>query len=301
MTRFIVFLFAILLTCGHVSFSQIVLNEICSFNAGNISDDDGDKSDWIEILNEGSAAVNLENYSLTIDNESRWNFPSILVNPQEYVILFASGKNRTSGTLHTNFKIARTGAKLTLRDSYGTVADHVAVPALQANHSYGMTTDGVAHFKGIFRIVTPGSINLFSELYNSLCSSIPEFSIAPGIYQNTQLLTLSAQSGNSIYYTTDGSEPTSQSILYSSPIAINSSTVIKAKSFSNNTSVLPSEMIGNTYLINYQQTLRYFLYQLKRQISLIGIPASMFQALMQVRFILIMAPTSGRIGKFQLL
>ncbi|MBL7913587.1 MAG: CotH kinase family protein [Bacteroidia bacterium] len=254
MTRFIVFLFAILLTCGHVSFSQIVLNEICSFNAGNISDDDGDKSDWIELLNEGSSAVNLENYSITIDNEATWKFPPIVLNLQEYLILFASGKNRTSGVLHTNFKLSRTGAKLTLRDSYGTIADHLAVPALQANHSYGRTSDGVANFIGIFRVATPASINLFSELYFSYAPT-PVFSIAPGIYQNAQLLTLSATSNNSIYYTTDGSEPNSQSILYSSPIEINSSTVIKAKSFSNNTSILPSDPVGNTYLVNYQQTL----------------------------------------------
>lgn len=257
MTRFIVFLFAILLTCGHVSFSQIVLNEICSFNVGNISDDDGDKSDWIELMNEGSSAVNLENYSITIDNEATWKFPPIVLNPQAYLILFASGKNRTSGVLHTNFKISRTGAKLTLRDSYGSITDEITVPPLQANHSYGMTTDGVAHFKGIFRVVSPGSLNSFSEYYLNYAPP-PEFSLAPGIYQNSQLVTLSAPAGNSIYYTIDGSEPHSQSILYTSPIAINSSTVIKAKSFSNNATALPSETVGNTYLVNYQQTLPIF-------------------------------------------
>ncbi|MBK6643145.1 MAG: hypothetical protein IPG39_18870 [Bacteroidetes bacterium] len=57
MIRFIIFLLSCILTFHHVSNSQIVLNEICSFNGGILTDEDGDESDWIEILNEGSSPV----------------------------------------------------------------------------------------------------------------------------------------------------------------------------------------------------------------------------------------------------
>lgn len=257
MIRFLIFLIASLLTSGSVSYSQIVLNEICSFNAGNLMDDDGDMSDWIEILNEGGSAVNLENYSITIENEAIWIFPSKLINPQEHLILFASGKNRTTGILHTNFKISRTGAELTLKNANGITIDAATIPSLQPNHSFGVATDGVAHFSGIFANATPGSINLISDLHISYALP-PQFSIAAGIYQNSLLLSLSAPAGNSIYYTIDGSEPSPQSNIYTNPIAINSSTVIKAISGSNNSTVLPSEAIGNTYLVNYHQTLPVF-------------------------------------------
>ncbi|MBK8413118.1 MAG: CotH kinase family protein [Bacteroidetes bacterium] len=246
-----------ILTFHHVSNSQIVLNEICSFNGGILTDEDGDESDWIEILNEGSSPVNLENYSLTKDHESIWYFPSKIINPQEYLLIFASEKNRTSGTLHTNFKISRIGSSIIMRDSTGIIADEIFTPPLQANHTYGLTTDGVAHFKGIFRIATPGSINLFTEFYNGYAEP-PLFSVTAGIYQGSQLLTLSAVPGNSIRYTVDGSQPNTQSMLYIQPISIDSSTVIKATSFSNDVTLLPSNCIGNTYIINYNQTLPVF-------------------------------------------
>ncbi|MBL0073432.1 MAG: chitobiase/beta-hexosaminidase C-terminal domain-containing protein [Bacteroidetes bacterium] len=64
--------------------------------------------------------------------------------------------------------------------------------------------------------------------------------------------------GNSIRYTVDGSQPNIQSMLYIQPISIDSSTVIKATSFSNDVTLLPSNCIGNTYIINYNQTLPVF-------------------------------------------
>lgn len=57
----------------------------------------------------------------------------------------------------------------------------------------------------------------------------PTASPEGGIYTSTQTVTLSsATNGVSIYYTADGSEPTAASELYTGPIAVNTSRVIKA-------------------------------------------------------------------------
>lgn len=51
----------------------------------------------------------------------------------------------------------------------------------------------------------------------------------PGNYDTSQTVTLScALAGTNIYYTTDGSEPTSLSTLYTTPLTINSTTELKA-------------------------------------------------------------------------
>lgn len=56
----------------------------------------------------------------------------------------------------------------------------------------------------------------------------PTFSPAAGTYYEAQSVTLSAEDGASIYYTTNGDEPTAQSTLYSTPIEVAQTTTIKA-------------------------------------------------------------------------
>lgn len=60
----------------------------------------------------------------------------------------------------------------------------------------------------------------------------PTFSPNPGYYYDPQLVTISCTTdGAEIRYTTDGTEPTSTSTLYSSPINISATTTIKAKAW----------------------------------------------------------------------
>lgn len=60
-------------------------------------------------------------------------------------------------------------------------------------------------------------------------AAAPTFSPAPGSYTATQSVTLAdSTAGAAIYYTTDGSTPTTSSTLYSAPIAVSSTTTIQA-------------------------------------------------------------------------
>ncbi len=60
-------------------------------------------------------------------------------------------------------------------------------------------------------------------------AATPTFSPAPGTYTSKQSVTLSTTTpGSTIYYTTDGSSPTTSSAQYSGPIAVNGSEVIEA-------------------------------------------------------------------------
>ncbi|MGO9640551.1 MAG: chitobiase/beta-hexosaminidase C-terminal domain-containing protein [Candidatus Acidiferrales bacterium] len=57
----------------------------------------------------------------------------------------------------------------------------------------------------------------------------PSFTPAGGTYNNSQSVTLAdASSGATIYYTTDGTTPTTSSTLYSGPISVTQNTTIKA-------------------------------------------------------------------------
>jgi hypothetical protein len=71
-------------------------------------------------------------------------------------------------------------------------------------------------------------------------AATPAFSLAPGVYTSAQIVSLSdSTAGASIYYTLDGSVPTSGSLLYSIAIPVTATTTVKAiataPGFSNST------------------------------------------------------------------
>lgn len=61
-----------------------------------IVDENGDSEDWIELYNAGTTAINLLGYSLTDDLASpqMWVFPNFTLEPEQYLIVFCSSKNR---------------------------------------------------------------------------------------------------------------------------------------------------------------------------------------------------------------
>ena len=89
--------------------SALIINEICASNKTILADEDGEYSDWIEIYNSGSEAVNLKGYALS-DSSSKpfkWKFPDVTIEPGAYMVVFASGKSRTDGQyLHTSFSLS---------------------------------------------------------------------------------------------------------------------------------------------------------------------------------------------------
>ena len=76
----------------------------------------------------------------------------------------------------------------------------------------------------------------------------PAFGSVPGTYYGLLNLKITcATSGASIYYTTDGGEPTASSALYSAPITISAKTAVKAKAFKNG--LTESVTLGGTFNI----------------------------------------------------
>ena len=76
----------------------------------------------------------------------------------------------------------------------------------------------------------------------------PEFSVAGGTYTAAQSVTIScATAGAEIRYTTDGSDPSPSSTLYSTSLNIGLSTVLKAKAWKTGSD--PSAIASATYII----------------------------------------------------
>ncbi len=56
----------------------------------------------------------------------------------------------------------------------------------------------------------------------------PSFSVAAGQYSSAQTVTISAPPGSTVYYTTNGQQPTTSSTKYSGPITVDASEVVQA-------------------------------------------------------------------------
>ena len=94
------------------------ITEIVPDNARTLADEDGDFPDWLEIYNPGPGAVNLQGWFLT-DNPAlltNWAFPSVNLPAGGFLVVFASGKNRTNDPahLHTSFQLEASGEYLAL-------------------------------------------------------------------------------------------------------------------------------------------------------------------------------------------
>ena len=124
---------------------QVLITEFMAANTRTLADEEGQFPDWIELYNASAVPVNLEGWFLTDSqtNLAQWRFPSTLLAPNGYLVVFASGKNRKEprAQLHTNFKLASSGQYLALVKPDGvSVASEYApqFPAQVADVSFGI-------------------------------------------------------------------------------------------------------------------------------------------------------------------
>ncbi len=93
--QILVFICSLVFINPTTSHSQIVINEYVSSNTLGLLDEHGETSDWIELFNSGPDPVNLYHYGLSDDPDDpfKWYFPSTLINPGCFVLVFASGES----------------------------------------------------------------------------------------------------------------------------------------------------------------------------------------------------------------
>lgn len=90
-----IFLLALFVSVTQILSAQILINEVCSANDSVIQDIEERYSDWIELYNAGATPVNLQGYTITNseDYDVTWEFPSIVLMPNDYLTIFCSEKN----------------------------------------------------------------------------------------------------------------------------------------------------------------------------------------------------------------
>ncbi len=226
--------------------AQVVVNEFCASN--DTLEVMGQTCDWVELYNTGTDEVNLKGYALS-DNPKK---------PQKYVIdkdvtiypgCFKLVLCNGLGTdLNTSFRLSADGSEyVVFSDPKGNTIDEISIPKLGRDYSYARLNDGGSQW-GIFDISTPGNTNAAQQALTAM----PEFSVKAGFYTKTVTLSMScADPDAEIYFTVDGSQPTTSSSKYTQAFSVASTRPVRAIAVSPGKK--ESRTATATYFINLRK------------------------------------------------
>ena len=181
---------------------ELYISEVMSSNSKYLPVN-GECYDLVEVKNNSASPINLADYTLT-DKRSepgRYIFPNVTLQPGEYFVVYCSG-NTNLGSDHASFKISASGENVYLAKN-GKIVDALVIPGnVQKNQSFGRDGNAPAYFAA----PTPGKDNAAGY---EVALSAPQADVASGIYDEAVTVSLSAS--GTIYYTLDGSRPTTDS------------------------------------------------------------------------------------------
>lgn len=238
----------------------VVINEFMAASQTTLTDEDGEFHDWIELHNRRDTPVDLQGWSLTDDPDrpNQWMLPAITLPPDAYLLIFASGKDRTEyesepnegespDYLHTNFRLDSAGGMLALYDNTSQRfldASAYEYPDQQTDVAYGLCMHGDDCY---LPVSTPGGPNDETDAIAELASPVT-FSVKRGFYDRPFKVKLRTVTRNAeIRYTLDGSEPTADNgMTYSDPINIDGTTFLRAITYKPGLN--PSPSVTHSYL-----------------------------------------------------
>lgn len=214
------------------------------------------KYDWVEIYNGSDQVVDLSNFGLTDDASKprKWQFPSgTQIQPGQYLGVYLSGISSTQldGFLNADFALnVEGGYTMALATPEGAIVDALYLPRQYGGISYGRVSGESGCF--YFAEGTPGSANSASR-YRGRAKQA-EYSVQGGLYKTGDAFSveLSAAPGSRIYYTLDCSDPDQSSTLYTGPIRVTGTTILRTRVYRDG------------YLESYMDTQSY-LYDVKNE------------------------------------
>lgn len=228
----------------------IVINEFSANNGDSLEDEDLDSPDWIELYNGQDQNQDLSGYYLTNDptQKTLWRIPRMIMSPFDHLVIFASGKDRSSAdsSLHTNFNLSKEGGYLALIAPDGTTVVSEFDYLEQAQDiSYGAL--GVNRSVGYLENPSPGAINFGLQADGPPAESV-KFDRAGGAFSGSATLAILPPASPTavVRYTTNGSIPNTTSRVYSSRFNITDTTTIRARVYEKGR--LPGDVKSRTFL-----------------------------------------------------
>lgn len=215
----------------------LVINEVITTNT-KYKKYSSDYHDMVELYNNTDGDISLSEYYLTdkAKNLVKYKLPDVTLGAGKYYIVYCTGL----GGSDPSFSLSSEGETVILSRSDGYICDSIAVPGLMTDISYGRYGGKLVYFEK----PTFGALN--SSGYERV-SGQAGASVASGEYDREQTVYLSGD--GDIYYTTDGTKPTTSSQKYSGEgIKMSSSGTIRT--VCKEGSLITGEERSFTYFIN---------------------------------------------------
>ncbi len=225
----------------------LIINEVMNNNTSYLPQNGGEYYDWIELKNNSKKEIKLSDYYLTT-NDSRlteWKLPDVTLKSGElYVVMASSDVNLSNDSYHhTNFKLSDIES-LYITDGKNIV-DSMFISEVPLSYSMGRGSSyGFFYFKN----PTPAKENGEGTLQ---VSNAPEVSQTGGIYKDQ--IRLEMKANGTIYYTLDGSVPSTNSSKYTDPIFLSETAVVRSMNVEDGK--IESPVVTHSYIINENHTL----------------------------------------------
>ncbi len=244
----------------------LAVTEVMPSNDRYLIQRDGEYYDWIELKNVSDAVINLSDYAISDDSSDLLLFPlpQMELAPEETVVIICSGNTElTDQYIHAPFTLNRDMCWVYVTHRQQGLSDYLRISGVPLMGSAGRMDDQSGLY--YFSTPTPGTENQGGA---AEVAANPFFETPGGIYNDVANVSVVLSGEGQIYYTLDGREPTMYSSLYTEPLVLTETTVIRAKCYSDGK--LPSSAVTASYIINENHTLPV--------ISLAANPAELFGA-----------------------
>lgn len=247
-----------------IAIGQVTINEYSASFVLVFVDSVPVTEDWVELYNSGTEEVDLSGWHLSDkeDNPSKWKFPEgTVIAPEGFLTVYCSGRNEEYlNQYHTNFKLSQTTGKdyIVLSDADENILESYKLSITMLNHSNCRGTDGSNEWKVCTKPTLNVSNNTVSQKYRRYTKA-PTINLSAGYYNGSQTVSVNNNEENSILrYTLDGTNPTESSPEYAGLISIDQTTVVKVRSFSNDSEILTGKMDFSTFFINEEFSVPVF-------------------------------------------
>ena len=148
---------------------------VMASNKTALMDEDGDSSDWIEIINGSREAVDLDGWAVS-DGKGygeAWPLPPVTLGPGQSLVVFASDKDRPDPDHpHADFKLSADGEAVLLYDAAGAVASSLSYTDARPDVAVARLSDGSVEAVDMTPTPDEGPLdNPLGVYINEVCAS----------------------------------------------------------------------------------------------------------------------------------
>lgn len=229
----------------------LAISEVMASNDRYLIQRDGEYHDWIELKNVSDTVIDLSEYTISDSsgNLDLFQLPQQELAPGELVVIICSGNTELTGTyIHAPFTLNRDLCWVYVTHKTKGLSDYVRISGVPLMGSAGRMEGQNSLF--YFATPTPGAENADGV---TQVATAPFVETPDGIYNGVTGVSVVLSGEGQIYYTLDGSEPTMYSELYTQPLLLTQTTVVRAKSYCEGK--IPSPVVTASYIINENHTL----------------------------------------------